>query len=354
MLWSMTIHYLDVMLMDSVHKLNGERSISAVYHLFKGKKSSQTIQDASLFQLSSYFGCYPAFTRDQLNSSVKRLLEQHFIRKTEDTFIATDEGISMLSQRFAEKPMPVYFDGAKYHDKAKVLWMRLSLLVQVLSHHAARSQHYVPIQRDISVQNWTKSFFSQYHQKKKLSEDIHHELETLLAHLTDQEALLFVYSLTSNERIGRTYQQMAEWMKEDVWYVYLLFWNVLHYFIQCAQKGEAPIIQRMIDDLQFKRVLTTSTHKTLELVQKGFSIDQIAHIRSLKKATIEDHIVELSIHEPSFSIEPYVSSEAQKAIHEVAGQLQTNKMKLIKESLEHSFTYFQIRLALTRMVKASG
>lgn len=109
----------------------------------------------------------------------------------------------------------------------------------------------------------------------------------------------------------------------------------------------------MIDDLQFKRVLTSSTHKTLELVQKGFSIDQIAHIRSLK-ATIEDHIVELSIHEPSFSIEPYVSSEAQKAIHEVAGQLQTNKMKLIKESLEHSFTYFQIRLALTRMVKASG
>lgn len=189
-----------------------------------------------MFQLSSYFGCYPAFTRDQLNRSVKRLLEQHFIRKTEDTFIATDEGISMLSQRFAEKPMPVYFDGAKYHDKAKILWMRLSLLVQVLSHHAARSQHYVPIQRDISVQNWTKSFFSQYHQKKKLSEDIHHELETLLAHLTDQEALLFVYSLTSNERIGRTYQQMAEWMKEDVWYVYLLFWNVLHYFIQCAQK----------------------------------------------------------------------------------------------------------------------
>lgn len=113
-------------------------------------------------------------------------------------------------------------------------------------------------------------------------------------------------------------------------------------------------MQRMIDDLEFKRVLTTSTHKTLELVQKGFSIDQIAHIRSLKKATIEDHIVELSIHEPSFSIEPYVSSEEQQAIHEIAFQLQTNKLKLIKENLEHPFTYFQIRLALTRMVKANG
>ncbi|EDW21144.1 recombinase RecQ [Bacillus pumilus] len=350
----MTLHYLDVMLMDSVYKLNGERSISAVYHLFKGKKSSQTIQDASLFELSRYFGCYPGFTRDQLNRSALKLEEKHYIRKTDETLSITEAGQQMLHQHFSEKPMPAYFHGAKYHDKAKMLWMRLSLLVQVLSHHMAGSHQYVPIQRDVSVQSWTKSFLKQHQQKSKLSEELHHELEKLLMNLSDQEALIFVYSLTSHERIGRTYQQMAEWMKEDVWYVYLLFWNVLHYFIQSAQKGEAPTLQKLVGDLEFKRVLTTSTHKTLELVQKGFDIEQIAHIRSLKKATIEDHIVELSIHEPSFSIDPYVSIKEQREILAVARELQTNKMKLIKEKLEHPFTYFQIRLALTRMVKANG
>ncbi|AVM24440.1 helix-turn-helix domain-containing protein [Bacillus pumilus] len=351
----MTLHYLDVMFMDSVYKLNGERSISAVYHLFKGKKSSQTIQDASLFELSTYFGCYPGFTREQMNRSALKLEDKHYIRrKTDETFIITDTGQHMLNQHFTEKPMPAYFHGAKFHDKAKMLWMRLSLLVQVLSHYMAGSTHYVPIQRDVSVQSWTKSFLKQHQQKNKLSQDLHQELERLLERLSDQEALLFIYSLTSNDRIGRTYQQMAEWMKEDVWYVYVLFWNVLHYFIQSAQKGEAPILQQLIGDLEFKRVLTTSTHKTLELVQKGFDIDQIAHIRSLKKATIEDHIVELSIHEPNFSIDPYVSLEEQRSIHAVARELQTNKMKLIKETLEHPFTYFQIRLALTRMVKANG
>ncbi|MDM5298569.1 helix-turn-helix domain-containing protein [Bacillus pumilus] len=350
----MTIHYLDVMLMDSVHKLNGERSISAVYHLFKGKKSSQTIQDASLFDLSSYFGCYPGFTRDQLTRSVKKLEDAQWIKKTSDSYSVTNEGKQRLMEHFSEKPMPAYYHGAHYQDKAKILWMRLSLLVQVLSHHIAGSPQYVPIQRDISVQSWTKSFLKQHHHKKKLSEGLHQELERLLTCLSDQEALIFVYSLTSYERIGRTYKQLAEWMKEDVWYVYLIFWNVLHYFIHSAQKGEAPIMKLMIDDLEFKRVLTTSTHKTLELVQKGFSIEQIAHIRSLKKATIEDHIVELSLHEPSFSIEPYVNIDEQQAIHDVAKQLQTNKMKLIKEKLEQPFTYFQIRLALTRMVKANG
>jgi uncharacterized protein YpbB len=49
-----------------------------------------------------------------------------------------------------------------------------------------------------------------------------------------------------------------------------------------------------------------------------------------------------------------VSIKEQREILAVARELQTNKMKLIKEKLEHPFTYFQIRLALTRMVKANG
>ncbi|MFS0656385.1 helix-turn-helix domain-containing protein [Bacillus sp. 179-C3.3 HS] len=349
----MTIHYLDVMLMDSLHKLNGERSISAVYHLFKGKKSSQTIQDASLFQLSRYFGSVPQLTRDQLHRTMRKLEDQQYIRKLDDTYRVTKVGTSLFMDHVSKKPMPRYFHGAQFHDQAKLLWLRLSLLVQVLSHYAAGDHRYVPIQRDISVQNWTKSFFKQHH-KKQLMDDLHQELERLLAYLSDEEALIFVYSLTSNERIGFTYQQMAEWIKEDVWYVYLLFWNVLHYFIQSAQKGEAPIIKEMLADLESKRVLTNSTHKTLELVKKGFSIVQIAQIRSLKTATIEDHIVELSLHEPSFSIEPYVNLDEQKAIQDVANQLQTNKMRLIKEKLDQPFSYFQIRLALTRMVKTNG
>ncbi|MGA3882124.1 recombinase RecQ, partial [Bacillus pumilus] len=85
----------------------------------------------------------------------------------------------------------------------------------------------------------------QHQQKSKLSEELHHELDKPLMNLSDQEALIFVYSLTSHERIGRTYQQLAEWMKEDVWYVYLLFWNVIHYFIQSAQNGEAPTSQKL-------------------------------------------------------------------------------------------------------------
>ncbi|MFB8735048.1 hypothetical protein ACEQPO_17755 [Bacillus sp. SL00103] len=79
-------------------------------------------------------------------------------------------------------------------------------------------------------------FLKQHQQKSKLSKDLHHELEKLLKNLSEQEAVIFVYSLASNERIGRTYQQMAEWMKEDVWYVYLLFGMYPLFYSICPKR----------------------------------------------------------------------------------------------------------------------
>lgn len=89
-------------------------------------------------------------------------------------------------------------------------------------------------------------------------------------------------------------------MDLDEWYIYALFWDVLHYFIQSAQNGESPLFQTLIQDIPLNDGLTQSTRKTLFLIKEGHTIDRIADIRKLKAATIEDHIVEIAIHDPSF------------------------------------------------------
>ncbi|MCY8098546.1 helix-turn-helix domain-containing protein, partial [Bacillus atrophaeus] len=63
-----------------------------------------------------------------------------------------------------------------------------------------------------------------------------------------------------------------------------------------------------------------------------------------------DHIVEISLHQPSFFIEQYISKEEQQRIVEFAKNMQTNKMKRIREGLHQQFSYFQIRLALAKTV----
>lgn len=170
----------------------------------------------------------------------------------------------------------------------------------------------------------------------------------------DEQAAIFVHSLTSRTKAGYTFRQLSEKMNLDEWYIYALFWDVLHHFIQSAQNGESPLFQTLIHDIPLNDGLTQSTRKTLFLIKEGYTIDRIAKIRKLKLATIEDHIVEIAIHDPSFSIDQYVSKEEQKIIADYAIANQTNKIRQIKEGLGGRYSYFKIRLALSKTVIRNG
>ncbi len=51
----MELTFLQTMILFCLQKINGERTIYSIYHLLKGKKSSQTIQDTHLFHLQPLF-----------------------------------------------------------------------------------------------------------------------------------------------------------------------------------------------------------------------------------------------------------------------------------------------------------
>ena len=51
----MELTFLQTIILFCLQKINGERTIYSIYHLLKGKKSSQTIQDTHLFHLQSLF-----------------------------------------------------------------------------------------------------------------------------------------------------------------------------------------------------------------------------------------------------------------------------------------------------------
>ncbi len=78
------------------------------------------------------------------------------------------------------------------------------------------------------------------------------------------------------------------------------FWGAVHYVIQSLPQCAYPALRELLSDLQAESALTQSARKTFELLEKGFPIERIAAVRNLKTATIEDHIVEISLHQPAF------------------------------------------------------
>ena len=111
---------------------------------------------------------------------------------------------------------------------------------------------------------------------------MHDALFQLLHGVSERQALIFVYSLTSFNRIGKTNKQLALQLNEDEWYVSVQFWGAVHYVIQSLPQCAYPALRELLSDLQAESALTQSARKTFELLEKGFPIERIAAVRNLK------------------------------------------------------------------------
>lgn len=206
----LSLNYFDIMVLDCLCKINGERSGSAVFHLFKGKRSSQTIQDAGLFQTAKYFGMAAKCSRSDISASLDKLEKHSYLApmSESDTYKVTASGAAVLRHALSERPWPVHCHGAHYQQAAGVLWKRLSLLVQVLSHKQQGSRQYIPVTKDHKTLHWVKKYLSRHTDHIEMAKSLFAMLEAHLKKIENKAAQIFVYSLTSHHRIGYTSRQL--------------------------------------------------------------------------------------------------------------------------------------------------
>lgn len=354
----MKLNDLSFLILLCIHKFNGERSIYGVYHLLTGKKSSQTIFDGKLYELSHLFSIMPFLTRDKLEEIIQQLQRKKLIKKIEEhKYVVTKYGFDCLIVYKEQNPLPKDLDGWKYYDKGVTLWERLSLLIQVLSNLNHRKSKYTPINHDEELQNWIKAYILRLRLTRgELAEQIHDECVQLLSTVQDEDALLFVSRLTSHDRIGSTFEQLANLLHKDIVRIHILFHGVLHTFlkeIELATK-KYPYLFEVVKDLYHEESLTLSSRQTLRMIQEGKSINEIAAIRHLKQSTIEDHVVEIAQNVSDFSIDSFVTSGNQDKIITMQKELNSKKMKVIKEELGQTVSYFEIRLVLARNGENNG
>lgn len=348
--------FTEALFLYFIDKLNGERSIYAIYHLLKGKKSSQTIQDAHLFGVKKLFGTYSPITREQLEQCVSASIKHKCLIETnkENHFLLTEKGRQESRKYLSIHPLPIDLDGWGFQNNAAVFWGRLTLLLQSLSHIINDENYFYPIQRNAGIQNWVKRFF-QLHplNRSEMGQSYYDELVRLLEKKSSVERDVFVMRLTGSHRIGSTFKQISEAAKIDEVYVRFLFLGMLHYMIReiTVNREDYPYLYAVVKDLppNGDRPLTESARLTLTYIEAGKQLKEVAAIRRLKVNTIEDHIVEIVLAKPDFSITSFVSETTEDEIMETAKKLKTRQLKIIKNQLANEdVTFFQIRLVLAR------
>lgn len=348
--------FTEALFLYCLDKLNGERSIYAIYHLLKGKKSSQTIQDAHLFGMKQLFGTYPRITREQLEQCVSASRENRWLKEAdkENHYHLTEQGRNQSMEYFRIHPLPADLNGWDFQNSDAVFWARLTLLLQSLSHIINGKTLFYPIQRNAGIQNWVKRFLQLHpHNRSDMGQAYYDELVSLLETKSSAERDVFVMRLTGSHRIGSTFKQISEAAKIDEVYVRFLFAGMLHYMISEIRmnREDFPFLFAVLKDLppNGDMPLTESARVTLTYIEAGKGLNEVAALRRLKVNTIEDHLVEIVLAKPGFSISSFVSEKTAEEIIAAARRMNTRQLKVIKNQMANdAVTFFQIRLVLAR------
>ncbi len=328
--------------------MKGERTLSGLYHILTGKRSSQTLQDARVYQISRYFGIYKSLSRYDLDRLIDELEQEGDIERAEGgSAYLTTKGEAKVED--GRDPLP-YLNGFLLHDIVPQFARKLLLYIQTITNMTRNELHFIPIIEDKNVQEWVRERYDQ--DKKQLqavNDAIFCELHAFLTRLTETQAHLFVNRLSGGGYIGKTLQQLSddiEYGRHDIHVFLHHLWSQLYVTV----RNETAILYSFTDDT--KPLITRSAQKTHDLLQKGHQLAAVQEIRNLKMSTIQDHIVEMALMLPEFDILMYIpDSDAIHSIAAAAKRLETKKLKTIHQACDGRFDYFHIRLVLARYLQ---
>ncbi|MFG6148658.1 helix-turn-helix domain-containing protein [Halobacillus sp. B23F22_1] len=338
----------EAILLKCILSLRGERSISGVYHLIQGKRSSQTLQDARIYELDRLFGVYPQLNKEQVNNVMEQMVNKGWIEVNEEGMpVIKDAGVNHLSSSIINKNH--YFNGMVYHRHVTIFEKRLRLLIQTVTCTKINNLSFLPIEEDSAIQQWVKIKYRE-NRLNDLANSLFEEINALLLTVHDKEAELFTARLTGGNLTGRTREQLAlqyQMIKENV------DLNIRHTWFYIFQKvikhpGSYPALFLGMEGLQTSELITDSAKQTYEWLRRGFELEEICKKRRLKLSTIQDHVVEAALVMPAFDITPFITIEDQQTIGRMQDELKTNKLKNLYESLNKKYSYFELRLVLAR------
>lgn len=345
------MNYLDAIVLTGLDIINGERTQSSIYHLLKGKKTSQTIQDAQLYGISPLFQLYRSMKRSYYNQRIEFLKHNGMVDEQEELkFRLTAKGRKELAEFFTIHPFPVYLNGWKYHQITHLFWKRLTLTVQTGSNLIYSQHQFIPVTRDFYVQQWVKKLISKNRdQLNDYTLQLNRELTVLFERddFPDSPDLI-VQQLSGYNQIGQTNFQLADQFNCGQDEILTRWINVLHYIFTVIEGDKTcfPLLSEMMETQELKSIpFTKSTEETYQYVKRNLSIDQIASVRRLKRSTIEDHILEIALLDQHFPILSFITEQLAEEIRTFQGK--SNRLKYIKEHVPEA-DYFQIRLVLAK------
>lgn len=327
--------FLQKLIVYAYQKIGNQRSIRSFYFILIGKRSLQATQDARLFGLEKFYGTLPLLDYDRYEKCFHAAKESKYTQlNIEDAWFYQqlyDYEINRKSMYFME---------------------RIQLLIQVLSHLKRKDVCYIPMCKRYETQKFIKQFLKQnFTRFPNIYERLFNEYYTLLLQIPEVNREILLGTQMGYKALGETIYQLSERInlsQTEIWIHICASGQFL--FQQVRNQAEQyPLLSGLLPTLDMLEGCTESARKTKMWIERGKTIEEISQIRHMKRGTIESHIIEIAMHHPHFSIATYLPEDKMQRILACVHQKNSFRLKELKEDLGADFSYFEIRLALTKV-----
>jgi Uncharacterized protein conserved in bacteria len=351
--------FCDFLMLTMVDKIGGERTLSGIIHILRGRQSIQTIQDCRLFQVDFLYHVYDTVARDYFVSLAGDCRRKGWIaplQSAPEKYILTESGRNALRHLISVWTFPESLKYTEWVKSETDFWLSLQLTVQALSEHSHNARAYLPVTRKSAVTETVRRLiFHSSSGPDRLTRSVLAELSQLFSELPDSAADLLTSQLSGYQMTGLTIEQAAKMLHRDVLFLRTLEKAALRQMMHriSGQPGLFPNLEALIQTQRSR--LSRSARVTYDLLLNGTDFVNLIQKRQLSRGTIEDHIVEIALNVPDFDVTPYLPSALSKIIIETASRIGTRQLKPIWTELGNQADYFQIRLALAKeAVKKEG
>lgn len=340
-------HFFLLYLID---RFNGERSLSGIYHLLRGKRTAQTIQDSVLFHVEPFFHLLDEFKRSDMDRLLSECRLNSWVTSPDDShFRLSADGRATLLKLKETCHFPVGITFVSNVNGEKMFWLRLQLLVQTLSELIHHQSAFLPITNKIAVTESIKTLVRTARlDRYQLSEAVFQDLFNSLSECPAIEARILVRQLSGFRKNGLTLGQLSYDVDRDPYEIHCLFKSCLRRMLHGAaeEPDSFPWLARLLP--KRSGALSASADSTRRYLKQCLTLAEIAQKRQLAIGTIEDHVVEIALKVPEFDVGGFVSDDIYRDVRRMITRLSTRRLKPLKDAIGGRASYFQIRLVLAK------
>lgn len=278
---------------------------NSVYQVLIGKRTATTLFFAFSNHLTSYFALYPKLQKDIWLAYTQNVTD----------YISVE---AIFRQGHQNKYMQTLFEEVLPHRQGLMIanhhhqhHLAFKLLVQVLSHAQAEKPNYSPIVQDIAVQQLIKDFHLMVKRSaadqadlSAMGQSLHWQLRKELSTFPDQAALIFLDQFEGARISAQTLEQESEMHQLTKRAVVINQQALMDKMYQNWLSGKTLEPESQWLQVFTKGIFTQfpiwnqTTQATLDMLNQGLDLQEIANRRRLKLSTITEHLIEIALSNP--------------------------------------------------------